>query len=364
MASKPFLDKRRGSWWMKTKPDPLKGWVKVKLGPHGSPYPPDKPPKKPPKHVVDRAAELADIEWRAKMGLATGKSKETGLAAYILAYLEIFKQNRKAGSLENLTRFTATFSVFAEGKGVRSVEGVNKKIVREYLEHRGASLSPNSLKTERGYLSPIWSQAVQDELIAANPWTLVKVTGKIAPSDPVFWTAEQVDAIVKACKRPWFGDLVLVLANTGIRISAMLAMRWDWIEWQAGIITIPREHDKGGKGYRVALSSVARDTLSRRLALSGTDLVFPSSGGGSWSYAHVRNSFDSAVASAGVPVGTLHDLRHTFGRSLAAVAPINVVQASLGHSSLAMTQRYTSVGGEAGVGVMKKFGVGTAKEPE
>ena len=70
------------------------------------------------------------------------------------------------------------------------------------------------------------------------------------------------------------------------------------------------------------------------------------------------------VERAGVPPGTTHDLRHSFGRHLALHAPITVVQASLGHSTLAMTQRYTKIAGEVAGKHLEDFGIGVKDEAE
>lgn len=361
MASAPFIDKRYGQWYMKYKPDPKGGWVRVPLGKHPAPFPPSKPPKKPPQFVLDRAREFTEIEYRAKHHIGPTPAREKGLASFAEDYLQAFKVTHSEKAYRDSERNVHRFVEFAVAKGVTSIQGISRAICRDYMEARQAKgVTTASLQTEKGHLSPLMTRAVTDELIPANPWTYTKVPGKKAEHKPTFWTAEQVVKIAEACDKPWHSDLVLLLANTGIRTSATLNMQWDWINWELGTISIPSELDKAKKGYSVAMSPVARDILQRRIMTSkGSKYVFPNPSGKAFHYATFRVVMIKATAKAGVPLGTPHDLRHTFARLLiASNAPINVVQATLGHSSITMTQRYTKVDERAAAPHMDQFGIG------
>lgn len=361
MASKPWLNIKRKQWMMKYRPDPAGKWVRVVLCKHPLPFPPSKPPKKPPQEALDRAQEFAEIEYRAKHGLGAAPPRARGLAGYMTAYLEAFRATHDAGSTKQLERHIRHFGAFATARGIAAVQGVTKALCRDYLEARAREVSAGTLRTERGYLRPIWTRAVDDGLIPANPWAGVPIPGKVVTSKPTFWSGEQVTAIARACARPWQSDLVLVLANTGIRISAALAMRWAWIDWPKGSITVPREHSKSGKPYTVAMTRVARDVLQRRQGESKGDLVFPNPhrGGGVVPYDSARDAIDRAIRKAKVPHGTPHDLRHSYARALALSGmPLNVVQAQLGHAALAMTQKYVDVTDQEASRFVEDWGIG------
>jgi integrase len=239
---------------------------------------------------------------------------------------------------------------------------VTRAACRDYLESRIKDVSHNALRVERGFLMPIWSRALDDGLVAANPWARVRVPGKPAPTSVTFWTSEEIARIAAACRRPWQRDLVLVLANTGLRISTGLAMAWPWVDWAAGTIAIPRGPDIK-TSYVHVLGRVARDVLERRLATGTGDLVFPrpQGGAGRMSYDTARDAIDRAVARAGVRPGTPHDLRHSYGRALAlAGVPVTVIQSQLGHTTLAMTLKYVATGQDHAARFVADFGVGEA----
>lgn len=365
MASKPYIDKRSGVWYTKARLDRDGKHKAVRLGKHDAPFPPSRPPKKPPAYVIDAHHEVQAKEARVKAGVGTGASEGTDLADYLLAYVARYKAARAGRPSREepgraSERVVRELLAFAKEKGVKTVQAAGRAFLRDFMELRATKVSANSLRTERGLLSPIWTRAAEDELIPANPWKFVKAPGKATEHVPRFYTSEEVGRIAAACKTRWHRNCVLLLANTGIRVSATLAMRWDWIDWAASVITIPPEHDKAGKGYQVAMSAGARDVLQAMHAVSRSPLLFPSgkNPGQPCRYSSFEPRFSEAVERAGVPPGTLHDLRHTFARHVADTAPIHAVQSLLGHASLQMTQRYTKIGGAASVRYVEGFRLG------
>lgn len=350
MASKPWFSVHRNQWVMKYKPVPGGDWATVALGRHSSTVNPDRVPKKPPMEVADRAREYVEIEYRALNGLGAAPQRARPLAGYIDAYLANYDAARDPASARQARRHAARFLAFclARVPPVDTVQGVTKATCRDYLESRAREVSPATLQTEKGYLSGIWSRAVEDELMEVNPWSRVKVPGKKAEPRPTFWSGAQVAAIAAAARKPWARDLILILANTGIRISAALAMRWEWVDWSAadgqGTIRVPAEHDKAGVGYTQTMEDGAREVLERRHYGSKSGLVFPHwSREGPISYDTANDAIGRAIGRAGVPKGTPHDFRHSYGRALErAGTPLSIIQRQLGHKNVAMTERYTS----------------------
>lgn len=363
MASKPYPDCRggRGVWKMKYRPDPTGRWVTVTLckDPRLLSV---RPPKNPPQEAIDKARDFAEIEYRARYGLGVAPKRAKGLAGFVEAYLAAFRSGHDAGSIRQAERHAGAFLAFLEGRGITTVQGVDKAACRDFLESRAAEgIKPSTLRTIKGYLSPIWSRAVEDGLIPANPWQFAKAPGKVVQPKATFWTSEEVAKIAGACHKPWQSDLVLVLANTGLRISAALALSWKWIDFARGTISVPAEHSKSGRPYAVAMSRVARDVLSRRAAAADDPaLVFPNPlRGGTISYDTAQQAIERAIIKGGVPHGTPHDLRHTYGRALVdSGVPINVVQAQLGHATLTQTQRYVEVAEDVAARHVEDFGIG------
>jgi integrase len=345
MASQPWISKR-GQWQVRYKPDPNGPWVLARLGkgdyekfkkrPDGT-----KPP--PPGDIQAKAREFADIEWRAAKGLTVAPTAPKSLADHVESYMVVYRGSRQPGSVRQMERHARDFVAFAKTEGVSSFHAVTRTTCRQYLEKKfGGGKSHNALVTEKGYLAGIWTQAVDDGLIPANPWKGVKPPGK--PSDPewTLWSPADIDAIANRCLREWQQDFVRVLGGTGIRISTALAMRWDWIDWAAGVVNIPKGPDIK-TAYPHVMSEAVMDILQQRYAKSRSDLAFPNPKpkGGIMCTDSAREAMERAIKKAGVKHGTPHDLRHSYARSLVlGGVPITVVQRQLGHTTLAMTMRY------------------------
>jgi site-specific recombinase XerD len=138
--------------------------------------------------------------------------------------------------------------------------------------------------------------------------------------------------------------LLTLLYGAGLRVSEATGLRWRDLEPRedAGQVTV---FGKGGKTRFVLLSAHTWALLEGiRGEDAGADaLVFPSRrGGGELSSVQVERIVRAAAKRAGIekPVSP-HWLRHAHGsHALDRGAPIHLVQATLGHSSVATTGRY------------------------
>lgn len=136
--------------------------------------------------------------------------------------------------------------------------------------------------------------------------------------------------------------LLSLLYTTGLRVSETCGLRWADIQERggAGQITIV------GKGQRTRAVVVPAGTWAQLGALrEGADLggpVFQSRSGRPLERSRVLRIVKDAANRAGVPANlTTHWLRHAHAsHALDRGAPIHLVQATLGHASIATTSRY------------------------
>lgn len=362
MASKPFFNAKRREWYIKYKPDPVGPWKREKLGKHDGPVKPGVTPKVPARLEV-KAREFAEVEYRAKHGLATPARKAAPMGEYLDAYLASHATSNTAKSTAHARRGIDRFKAFAIAKGVASIQGVTRSLCRDYLELRSSLVASSTLRTERGFLMGAWTRAVEDELIPLNPWSLARVQGRVVPTSITFWSPAEVARIAAECTQPWQSDFVLLLANTGLRVQTGLAVRWGWIDGS----TLSIEAAPNVKTtYKHTLSKAARDVLDRRRSASKSSLVFPRpKGDRPFCYSTARDAIDRAIVRAKVKGGTPHDLRHSYGRALAlAGVPVTVIQQQMGHASLAMTMRYMVTDQSHAAGFVEGLDLGAASVTE
>ncbi len=130
-------------------------------------------------------------------------------------------------------------------------------------------------------------------------------------------------------------------ALTGLRISEVLAIRWEDIDAGNGIVHLPRTKS-GARSHHIPEPASAIISALPRFC----DWVFSSGGGtrkGALTYSHTRKVFAAVCEAAYIKNARLHDLRR--GIMLAAAeagANAAVLRDLLGHSSLTMANRYLS----------------------
>lgn len=164
-------------------------------------------------------------------------------------------------------------------------------------------------------------------------------------------TPEEVASLIKACSATSSiglrnRALLTLLYRTGIRLAEALAIKTKDVNLEAGTLTIL--HGKGDLMRVVGGISSAAPALAlwleRRvsLGLNGHQRVFCTLRGEPLKPPYVRALMPHLAKKAGILKRVhAHGLRHTHAAELAREGtPLNLVQAQLGHSSLATTDRY------------------------
>ncbi len=147
--------------------------------------------------------------------------------------------------------------------------------------------------------------------------------------------------------------ILAFLYGTGLRISEMLNLTFDKIEYQDGTPVAVRVIGKGDKERRVPLSETAKTALLRWLRerrMHGNPVTpwvwSPLSGkryGQQMQARTIGKMLDTAAQRAGLDVSKVspHKLRHTFATALVEGGrSLDEVRDLLGHESIATTQIY------------------------
>lgn len=235
--------------------------------------------------------------------------------------------------------------------GTVLVGEVRASEVQTWVTELSEGRSATTVLRAYGVLAGILDAAVKDRRILANPARTVDTLPRKTRKQHVYLSHEQVHAIAGAAKYP---ELVLVLAYCGLRWGEAVALRVRDVDQDRRRLAVHenavevggRIHVGTPKGHRARTVPVPRFLADRLAELvegrpSG-DLVFPGPDGGHLRTARVHADnyswFASALAAAGVPRITPHDLRHTAASfAVSAGANVKAVQRMLGHSSAAMT---------------------------
>lgn len=220
--------------------------------------------------------------------------------------------------------------------------------VRRFLAAKRKDYAKNGVRLMRAALSSCLSDAVQDELIPANPCLQLRArrqrdtdADRQQPIRPL--TLAQREAFLATARRRSAHALLFeLLAKTGLRPSEAYALRGEDLE--PGRVHVARAWVRGR--LKATKTSQTRwvdlpDGLVARLNGSSAGLLFPAPAGGHLDPSKVGKAFRATVKAAKLGRFRLYDLRHTYAcLRLADGAPPTYVAAQLGHATPATTFRH------------------------
>jgi len=176
------------------------------------------------------------------------------------------------------------------------------------------------------------NKAVEWGIIPRNTINNVKTLQRLDARPRSYFSAEQLAAIYDA--DPSSSAIWQLLANTGMRVSEAMNLRWENVDDQKIRVLSTKEHMTKTRQWRdIPISPGASDAL-RQLDTTST-YVLPR-----MCKMTLRTRFKRACEKAGV-IGTPHELRHTFISHLVMQGvPLRTVQVLAGHKTIAVTEQY------------------------
>jgi integrase/recombinase XerC len=257
--------------------------------------------------------------------------------------------------LSDLRQFEEFLSQRAEENAEKKIplEAVTVHVVRAYL----ASLSKHNRKSSIGRklaaLKGFFRYLLREKKIQSDPLAWISTPKQEKPL-PAFLSVDDVFLLLGGIQ----GDGLLTirdrailetLYSTGVRVSELVGLDWNDVDFQLGIIRVV---GKGSKERIVPIGEMALKALRNygdeqaikwRRAAKGETPVFLNHRGGRITTRSVGRLVEKYLKAAGIAVRMgPHGLRHSFATHLLnGGADLRVIQELLGHASLSTTQRYT-----------------------
>ena len=242
------------------------------------------------------------------------------------------------------------------------------------LEREG--MSARSVNKQRELLGAMFTYAQREDTYALehNPVSATSKRRLAPPAVLDFFEPEEVEALARGAEagahrgrqtqlgdegeaqwRAWEdrqdAELYRVAAYAGMRLSELLALRWEDVDLERRRVIVHRAVSAGVEGptksrqaRALPLADVAAAALAR-IAARGDytgreDYVFCSRLGRRLDRSAVRRRYTRTRDAAGLRALRFHALRHAAGSLVAREAGAYFVQAFLGHSRLSTTERY------------------------
>lgn len=250
---------------------------------------------------------------------------------------EELPNKKSATKLLNVARVVAPI---LEGRSLQDVAEV-VSLIRAQTGKRGQALRPATLNRRLAFVRRLLSLAYRrwgwlDQPLHQRVELLPERNQR-----HVYLTGAQVEALAAACPRA--GDAILLAAYTGIRRGHLLRLTRRNLVGDCLALGID---SKTGQPQLIPIHPRVK-AIAKALPLRVTDQI-------------LRTEFEAARGAMGLSI-RFHDLRHTFASwLLQGGADVMHVRDFLGHSSVAVTQRYAHLKTANLRDALKKIG-GTAQ---
>ncbi len=237
--------------------------------------------------------------------------------------------------------------------GDKSLSQIKKQDVEKFRAKLAKELSPATVNRYIALLKTLYNKALEWDKTKNNPVTGIK---QFTESHRIRYLTDEEE--LKLCDVfpqnywPW----VEIALNTGMRRSEQFGLRWENIDFQNGLITIPRA--KNGEVRHIPMNDRVVEILQSLPSRLKSPWVFTSSNGETAMDADhfVGRVFKPALAKAGIKGFRWHDLRHTFAsRLVMAGEDIRTVQELMGHKNIVMTMKYSHLSPKHLMGAVQRL---------
>lgn len=237
-----------------------------------------------------------------------------------------------------------------------------EKVQAFYAQKLGEGLSAGTIAIVHAALNGALENAVKWGLVSRNVAELVTLPRKKRYEAQIL-TLEQAQKLLEAARGSRLEALLIVALTTGMRRGELLALRWDDVDFENGLLYVRHTMNHiTGLGYvvgepkswagrrTIVLSEVTikalrvhREQQEQSRALAGEKwldqgIVFCNTVGNFLNPSNMLVTFRQLLHDAGLPKVRFHDLRHSAATILAAArVDLKTIQERLGHSTIATT---------------------------
>ena len=218
---------------------------------------------------------------------------------------------------------------------------VSPQSIEDYKAKRlNDGMAKSTVNRELALLKHIYTKAIEWGKITENPVKKVKLF-KEDNQRVRYLEKGEITMLLNTCKG-YLQPIVITALYTGMRLSELLNLIWDDIDFNRGIITV--KITKNNEKRYLPMNTELRNVLEylKKNCNLDSPYVFCNNKGDRFAKFTISHRFNKVIKELGIKNFRFHDLRHTFASHLImSGADIVTIQRLLGHKTLAMTLRYS-----------------------
>jgi integrase/recombinase XerC len=271
------------------------------------------------------------------------ETERTPLLSELLTRFETMRGNSIRPSTMDTYRLAVNH--FKEVCGDRLI---HQYTVSDVERFKNAQIERNVSKVStniwlRGVKS-VFGFALKHEWLVKSPFQR-SLEFSIPQQTPTYVAKKDFQKLLDKVKEPMLRDLYMFASLTGLRLSEILNLKWDNVDFDKRQITIANTETfttKTGRMRTIPMHDLVFNLLSARKG-NAEGYVFCKKGGFPLLKNFVSKKFKNAVRDAELSESLhFHSLRHTCASWLVdAGVSLYVVQNILGHANIATTQIYS-----------------------
>ncbi len=278
------------------------------------------------------------------------KVKPVSLADFQKEYIEQLSLTKSTAYIEKSVKIA--FKQFILYLG-------NEKILLRKIKNREAEKFILEIYSRAKYSSLLYlrtlkaafNKAVLWNYIKENPFAKVKAP-KIESNFPVFIDNVELNKILEFVKEDYLRLLYLTAYYTGMRLSEIINLRWNAVDFESRFITVKNTEGFTTKSKKERMIPIPNVLFNKLILIkpkiisinrNDNDFVFYRVKGVALNSNFVSKKFKQAVLRAEVNSKVhFHTLRHSYASNLARRGvPLLIIKELLGHQSIRTTEIYS-----------------------
>ncbi|MFD1806159.1 tyrosine-type recombinase/integrase [Pasteurella oralis] len=276
--------------------------------------------------------KLKHESWKVEK---LGKNPERTIEEAFVRYLEV-SQGQK--DLDTKIRHVQYWRTVFAGRKISSL--TTDDILNNLPTHvtrSGKKLTPATQNRYRTSIMRVLSLAREAGWIDSLPF----VPKNKEPKVRVRWiTKEEAARLIENLSVEWMKEVCLFALATGARMTEILSLTWDKIDFNQSIAVITSDIAKSGRARSLPLSTEALHLLRKKRINKTSNIVFHRGNGKRISEID-RDIFKRALERAEIKDFRFHDLRHTWASwHVQNGTPLMVLKELGGWESIEMVKRY------------------------